>query len=538
MKMIKGAPDLERKMARGKKGSKTHKTIAGVSLRLAWAGSATELASQDASMVLLDEVDRMVADVAKEGSPFELAEARIANYPDGKAIGTSTCTSGSVDEEYDPKTRLTRWKVADPDDLKSAIWLHWQMGTRFEWAWPCPSCGDYFIPRFSTLVWPKDLRVYEVGKQSRIKCPHCDNLISDNHKTEMNEAGHYVAPGQSIDKNGVIHGEVEPNDTASFWVSGLCSPWVSFGRRAKSYVEASRSHDQGKIQVSYNTQFGELYKIGGEVKKWEEVRNLIQPYTIEEPPKGQIKIVTLGVDVQKDRLVYAFRGWGYSMESWGLGFGELYGDTEYDAVWLELAKLMDHTFDGLPVRLVGVDSGYRPGDKARTPTNQVYAFCRRHKDRVIPTKGHDEMDKPVKQSLIDVTIGGKLYKGGLRLWHLDTNYFKGWVQARLDWPYGEKGGWNLPEETNDDYCQQMCSEARLTTASGKVTWVRIRKDNHAFDVETINVALAHILQVQHLRPPADNGVVSVPTVSAPARPEPTRPASRRIIRQSNYMQRR
>ncbi len=545
MKMIKGAPDLERKREKGRRGSKTHKTIAGVSLRLAWAGSATELASQDAAIVCLDEIDRMVADVEKEGSPFELAEARIANYADGKAIGTSTCTIGSVDEEYDPKTRLSRWAPADNEDVQSVIWKHWQEGTRFEWAWPCPNCHEFFIPRLSLLIWPKKLRAFEVGRQAKLKCPHCEYLISDNHKTEMNEQGVYVAPNQSIDRKGVVHGEVEPNDTASFWVSGLCSPWVSFGRRAKTFVEAARSSDQGKIQVAYNTQFGELYKLGGESKSWESVRELIRPYSPSEKarPEG-VRVITMGVDVQKDRLIYAIRGWGYGSESWGLGFGELYGDTEFDAVWMALVPIMEKKFSGMPIRLVGIDSGYRPGDKHRTPTNQVYSFCHRHRHIAIPTKGQESMDKPLKMARIDVTVAGKTFKHGLQLWHIDTHYFKGWVQARLEWPKGEAGGWNLPEETTDDYCQQMCSEVRIVTASGKVTYVRVRRENHAFDVETINAAMAHILQVPHLRQPEPAAVGSAPVPdrpAAPVQPRPvTQPRARPIVRQirkSAYMRR-
>jgi phage terminase large subunit GpA-like protein len=307
-------------------------------------------------------------------------------------------------------------------------------------------------------------------------------------------------------------------------------------------VDAARSSDQGKIQVAYNTGFGELYKVGGTSKPWEELRNLIQPYQPKkERPEG-VRVITLGVDVQKDRLVYAFRGWGYQAESWGLGFGEIYGDTEYDAPWLELSTLLDTTFGGMAVRLAGIDSGYRPGDKHRTPTNQVYAFCRRHRARAIPTKGQDSMEKPLKKSLIDVTINGKTYKAGLNLWHIDTDYFKGWVQGRLDWPATEPGGWHLPFDTTDDYCQQMCSEARLVTGSGKITWIRVRRQNHAFDVETINTALAHILQVPLLAKPVPTPVESDP-VNRPMPPIETKPEShrpmsfKRAIHRSQYMQR-
>lgn len=536
MKMIRSCDSLLAKMARGKR-NKTHKQVAGVDFRLAWAGSATELASQEAAVVLVDEIDRMKA-VKGEGDPFLLAEARISNYVDGKIIGTSTPTIGNIDEEYDPKTRLTRWKVDNPENIQSRIWQLWQDGTRFEWAWPCPSCHDYFIPRFSTLWWPKDkFTWHHISRETRIVCPHCAARIDDRKKGEMNEAGRYVAPGQSIDKKGMVHGDIEPNDSATFWVSGLCSPWRPFGSRVRSFLEAELTGDAEKIQVAINTGFGQLFKIAGETKTWESVKDKIQPYKEGEIPTG-VKVITTFIDVQKDRLIYAHRGWGYNMESWGLGFGEIWGETAYDEVWTKLTALLEAGVGGQSIKLMGVDSGFRPGEKHITPENMVYAFCRRHRDRVIATKGHDTQDKPVKKTLIDVTVGGKIYKAGLTMWHMNADYFKSWVSGRLDWPVDQPGGFHIPEGTTDDYCRQLVAEARITKPSGHAAWVRIRKENHALDCEYGNVALAHILQVPLLRSPKPAVVASAPAdIPAPAvAAEPPRPVGR-IIRRSSYMNR-
>ncbi len=79
MELLKQTPSLWNKLAKGKKLSKNHKRIAGTSLRLAWSGSPTELASDHAVLVLVDEIDRMSTH-SKEGSVFELAEARTSTY--------------------------------------------------------------------------------------------------------------------------------------------------------------------------------------------------------------------------------------------------------------------------------------------------------------------------------------------------------------------------------------------------------------------------------------------------------------------------
>jgi phage terminase large subunit GpA-like protein len=111
--LMKSVPSLWNKLAKGKKVTKTHKRIAGVSLRLAWAGSPTELASDSAVLVLVDEIDRMEDNVKGEGQVFELAEARTSTYADGRVVGTSTPTLGNVDTFIHPATQLEHWAVSD-----------------------------------------------------------------------------------------------------------------------------------------------------------------------------------------------------------------------------------------------------------------------------------------------------------------------------------------------------------------------------------------------------------------------------------------
>ena len=65
---------------------------------------------------------------------------------------TSTPKHGSVDVVKDDPSGLQFWKSAE--QLESPIWKVWQSGTRHHWAWPCPQCGEYFIPRFSCLEIP------------------------------------------------------------------------------------------------------------------------------------------------------------------------------------------------------------------------------------------------------------------------------------------------------------------------------------------------------------------------------------------------
>lgn len=492
MAALKSSKRLWSTLTRAKMG-KTAKRISGVLVRLGWAGSATELASQEAGLAVLDEIDRMELDVEGEGSPIELVDARLATFQSGKMLLTSSPTEGNVVEERDPVTGLVHWKVAETGSVGSSIWKMWQEGSRHEWAWPCPECLEYFVPRRSLLEWtPNDATATPVQafRTARLACPHCGALIEDGHKRWMNERGLYVAPGQSA-RDGVVSGPEPETDHLSFWVSGMCSPWRSFGHRARALVEARLSHDHERIKTVTNTGFGELYRMGGEAPEWQDVMGRAGGYLMGEVPKGA-EWLTCGVDVQKDRLIAAVRGWGYGLESWLVRFEEIWGDTSHPETWARLRELvLEREYAGLTIRKCVIDSGYKPGEESSD--HIVYAFCRQMGGVVVPAKGHDRLEKLTYASQIDIRENGKLIKNGLQLWHIDSDRTKGFVHGRLRLELDADGRFHLPSDVTESYCQELVAEARVATLTGHATWVRLRKANHALDCEAMNVAAIHML---------------------------------------------
>lgn len=503
MDMLRSTPSLWAKTAQGKKNRKTAKLIGGVMLRLAWAGSATELASQPAGLVIVDELDRMEP-VPGEGDVVQLVKARGTTYPDRKLVITSTPLVGTVDTVRHEATGLEHWRVTAPDEIESATWRRWQEGTRHEWAWPCTECNAYFIPRFRWLRWPKGATATEARLTARLQCPWCDATLEDGRKTEMNLRGVFLAPGQSVGEDGTIMGDLAPTETASFWISGLCSPWRTFGEIAQEYVKATALGDPAVMQSVVNTVLGELYSLAGEALPWETLRALQQPYQSGTVPDG-VRVVVCGVDVQHNRLIYDVRGFGMRLESWLIQHGELWGETDQEAVWAELGALLLSTFDGWPIRLMLIDSGFRP--------QPVYDFCRRSQGRGRATKGWERSEKPYRAATIDVTVAGKTVKRGLQLWHLDAGFFKAFVHGRFGWPAGEPGGFHLPEDVPDAYLQELTAERRIVKPSGRPTWLRIRKANHGLDTAALTVAAAYMLHVDRLR--VDTPLPPRPTALTP-----------------------
>ena len=452
----------------------------------------------------------------------------------------------------DEKTGLFFWDVAVPEDIASPIWQLWQQGTRHHWSWPCPHCGEYFIPRFNLLRYPLKAQPLEASRETFLECPRCGGVITDGHKPDMNARGHYVAPGQSIDKNGIVHGAPPDAKTISFWVSGLASPVVTFGERVAVLVEAQQSGDDAMVQQAINAGFGELFSPGGgEVPEWMEIKEKSRQATYQrgEVP-ADVLYLTLTCDVQKQSIPWVIRGWGARATSWLINYGYLRGDTAEEEIWAALGDLVSQPVGGLPIKLTFIDSGFRPGKTDTLPLNRVYEFCRRFMRRVRPTKGSaSAMRTPLIFSKIEVSRkDGRAAKYGLELVRLDTDHWKCWVHERLRWPDDHIGGWHVFKDVDDDYCHQLVSEARIKQPTGRIEWVQRSRDNHFFDCEAMQAAAGYLLNVQRIplqkhqngtrdgvgRQPITPSEVASAPVAPPVPPPPPMSGRRvrRIIRSS------
>lgn len=544
---LRNCPSLWAKVVQGKKYTSTKILVAGVSLRLAWAGSPVELAADDAALVLVDELDRMDRNIRGEGSAIDLADARHSSYLDGKTVIFSTPTEGQIETEPDPLTGLDRWKYRDPEHIGSQIWAFWQDGTRHECAAPCAECRAYFIPRLSLLDVPEDASPEQARREARVACPHCGAALDSDQIRWSIPRCVYVAPGQRpmdyrdsdaqarlVDFTASADGSVvhtvdfgdfslpagATSDDATFWVSGLLnfSAKNTIAALAAQLVKARRSGDPERVKSVVNTKFGECYAYSGDAPKWEEVRERIVPgYVQGEVPAAALQqrvLLTAGLDVQKRYIAYVVRAWVAGLTSWLIEEGELLGDTSQPEMRRQVSDLLTSSWSGLPLARACIDSGYR--------SNEVYLMARTHPRIAIATKGRDRSDKPFWTSLVDVDIDGKTLKGGQELWLFNTDVMKSWVHSRITWPADEAGAWHLPTDVSDDYCKEIVGEYRMPSSG---VWVRTGP-NHKLDCEALAYLAIRTLggrersgpEVSSAPPPSE----SPPPSEAPARSRPRR----------------
>ena len=205
---------------------------------------------------LFDEFDRMDH---REGSALKLAEAAAYTYKHRPryAVATSPHGGGVTKTWKCDNNGLEYWQTGA---TSSPGWDLWQRGSMHHWTWPCPSCHGYFVPRFKLLNLDR--------QNPGLCCPHCQTFIGDGQKNALNAYGKFVAPGQAITgfAQNIIGKPSNRTGIESFWVSGLCNPFVSFDRITRQYWEVYHAARQFKrdsglrLRVFSNGILGELWE--------------------------------------------------------------------------------------------------------------------------------------------------------------------------------------------------------------------------------------------------------------------------------------
>lgn len=551
MALLDQAPTLKKKVLRGKRMTQTRKVINGVPWRLAHGGSSAALKSDPFGLCITDEADELMANVKGQGDPITLIDRRGDTYADFVHAIVSTTSQARIETEVDPDSGLEFW-VKNTDtksEVPSRVWQIFQSGTMYHWAWPCPDCGDYFIPRFKCLSpsIQKATTAAEARRMAHLTCPLCGSVITDDQKEALNARGVPVAPGQWVTPEGEVMGDPPEAAVWSMWVSGLANPFKTFGELAEEYVNARDSGTPGATQAIINGMFGEPYWPGfdGKTAQWQILLDRKAPYKVAdaETPVGEIPSEVLctlvGVDVQGMSLRYVIRGFGARARSWLLEAGTLHGPTSENDVWDDLADLILTPRDGMIPRLVMIDSGFRPDKKDMGDVHKVYDFARRYPQLVIATKGRDVLmtGRPVSLREHEVNREGRAVPFSIRLATLDTDHFKSLVWSRIMTDPGQPGTFYVPMNVTEDYCRQIASEVR-EFVNGRPKWIPISRENHFFDCEAMIAAGAYLLNVQRIpdgaRRPAQHRDVEPPpradTTVAPEAPTPPPP-----IRRSGFL---
>ena len=381
--MIRDCPTLRKKVSdpksRDSGNTILQKTYPGGILTMCGSTEAHALASKPIRYVLGDERDRWALSAGNEGDPWDLAMARQTTFYNAKSGEVSTPTVKNA----------------------SAIEAAYATGTMERWKSRCPHCGEYHEIQWADIRFEHDEIIVAGKKTYKVRsvcyaCPGCGCISTE---AEMKRApARWEADNPAAYEQG----------TRSFWLNAFVSQWASWESIILKYLNAIGS--TRKMQVVYNTCFGELWEDRGDLEDEDSLMARREEYPAELP-EG-VLVLTAGVDTQDDRMEYEIVGHGHFGETWGIEKGIVMGRPDDDAVWAQLDELV---FDRV-LRFengVGLKMSMSFVDEGGHFTQEVRMQCRaRLGKKVFCIKGMPGSDKPYtappkKQKIIikQTTVG-------------------------------------------------------------------------------------------------------------------------------------
>lgn len=316
----------------------------GGSLKVVAAKSPRNLRRHNVRILLMDEADAM--EPGPEGSPVTLAERRTLSFADRKIIMGSTPTL------LDTSNVLRSYAVSDQRVFEV----------------PCPECGAYTEILWGHIEW-------EEGhpETAAYRCPHCEELIPETRKAAMVAEGQWRATRPDV----VGHAGFRLNAL----VSGLAN--ASWAKLAAEFVAAKGHPD--KLQTFVNTILAQGWRESADEVDEDALKSRAEEFGLGNIPAA-VLVVTVGVDVQDDRLEVTFIGWSRT-DSFVLGHQVIWGRSSDDVVWQDLDDVLRTTWAHPNGGTLRVDAAVIDAGDGEI-MDRVISFCRpRFSRRVVAGKG-------------------------------------------------------------------------------------------------------------------------------------------------------
>lgn len=498
---LKALIPMERRSARN---TVDFKWFPGGFVQLAGTGSAPNVKSTDAKLVVVEEPDDTAKNLAGQGDAIAMGRERKKSYGDGVLLvgGTPTVKGLSKVAEGMRRTDQRRMFVA------------------------CPHCGHEQTLRWEQVQWQQDSPVHHPiygthrPDTARYLCEAegCGALWSE---TERRTA--IVAASRRPD-----HGwraTAAATGVIGFYINELYSLFTEsrLAVLAQKFIEASaalKRGDDSLMRSFVNNTLGEPWEIRGTSPETEDLIQRGEGYAEWTCPSEAL-VATCWVDVQRGgeqsgpaRLHYVVVGWGRGMESWRIARGVVLGNPLEKATWAALdAELAAHPIRNLgggtlPISMMGVDSGDGMTQEA------VYDYVRakqREGRRCIATKGSNQPHKPIfslpkkedanaqdraarwglKLYLIGVDAAKETIAGRLKLFERDAQgrAYTGRGEARMHWPAA----------LGQDYLEQIVSEVKIPGRNGRLVWqTKAGARNEDLDCEVGNLHAAYKLRLHQM----------------------------------------
>ena len=432
--------------AKAKDGQNTllQKLFPGGNLTLVGANSPRGFRRVSRRIVLFDETDGYPASAGTEGDQIKLGIKRTEFFANRKIVAGSTPTVKDFSriEKLFNQTDQRRYYV------------------------PCPKCNY-----MQYLKWA-NFECFENDPSTTIyKCEKCNHHIPHTKKRWMVERGEWRATAPYNGKHVGFH----------IWAAYSYSPNASWSNLMEEYLACK--NDQEQLKTFINVTLGEVYEDEYHTKASADgllKRAADEKYKEGIPPK-EVLILTLGIDVQDDRLSMSVIGFGRNEEMFLIDRKVIYGSPARADLWAQLDEVLQGKYTNEDGKELKIDSAAI--DTGGHFTQETYQYVReREQLGLIGIKGMGQKGKPPlgKISKVDINFRGKVLKRGLSLYPVGVDMIKTTLHNKLKDAEVGHGYIHFYPTTKPAYFEELTAERQiLKHKNGYQERVWVKKKNQA-----------------------------------------------------------
>ncbi|MCC2651677.1 MAG: bacteriophage tail assembly protein [Microvirga sp.] len=335
----------------------TRKALAGgASIKILSARAPRKLRRHDCRILLIDEADAM--EITTEGDPVSIAEKCTMAQAGRKIVVGSTPTEEGVS--------VVERLYSESDQRVYEV--------------PCPACGAFHEVQWEDIVCETE----HDPTTAKYLCRSCGTFVEERHKPWMVANGRWRATRPEVTN----HRGYRINALVSLLANATWPQLMAEWFRAKRGGPAEQ-------QPFVNQVLGRTWKTLINAVDADVLRARVEPFGLPTRARAKVIIprpvllITVGADVQDDRIEASILGWPRTGAPYVLGHVTFDGNTLDDEVWsnfdhwLRNAKWRNERGWRMGIDAVAVDSGGREGR-----TQKIYNWCyARHSRRIYAVKG-------------------------------------------------------------------------------------------------------------------------------------------------------
>ena len=432
--------------AKAKDGQNTllQKLFPGGNLTLVGANSPRGFRRVSRRIVLFDETDGYPASAGTEGDQIKLGIKRTEFFANRKIVAGSTPTVKDFSriEKLFNQTDQRRYYV------------------------PCPKCNHMQYLRWANF------ECFENDPSTTIyKCEKCNYHIPHTKKRWMVERGEWRSTAHYNGKHDGFH----------IWAAYSYSPNATWQNLMEEYLACK--NDQEQLKTFINVTLGEVYEDEYHTKASADglsKRAAEEKYKEGVPPK-EVLILTLGVDVQDDRLSMSVIGFGRNEEMYLIDRKVIYGSPARADLWAQLDEVLQGKYTNEEGQELKIDTAAI--DTGGHYTQETYQYVRERKQLgIIGIKGMGQKGKPAlgKPSKVDINFSGKVLKRGFELFPVGVDTIKTTLHNKLKDAEVGQGYIHFYPTTKASYFEELTAERQiLKYKNGYQERVWVKKNNQA-----------------------------------------------------------